>query len=98
MMMECVFGLGMTDMECTVDALLKRLCEAETTINRCHFIHAIAHAYTCISYLATLTGNTAVVIASSFVSTHHTRLILLQVAGDVAYNKKNTYLHMCTCS
>lgn len=52
-------------------------------------VHAIAD----MSYLAAFTGDTAVVIASCFVSTHHTWLILLQVAGDIPYNtKKNLSL------
>lgn len=38
-------------------------------------------------YLAAFTGDAAVVVPSGLVPTHHTGLILLQVAGDVPCNR-----------
>lgn len=46
--------------------------------------------YVCV-YLATLTGNAAVVVACGLVATHHARLILLQVAGDVPWHTKRAH-------
>ena len=40
----------------------------------------------CVSHLAALTGDAAVMVASGLVSTHHTRFILFQIAGDVPCN------------
>lgn len=38
-------------------------------------------------YLAALTGDAAVVVPSRLVPTHYTWLVLLQVAGDVPWNR-----------
>lgn len=38
-------------------------------------------------YLASLTGDAAVVVPGGLVPTHHTWLIFLQVAGDVPWNR-----------
>lgn len=37
--------------------------------------------------LATLAGDAAVVVASRLVPAHHARLVFLQVAGDVPWNR-----------
>lgn len=47
-----------------------------------HCVKVIAE----MSYLTALAGDAAVVIAGRFVPTHHTWLILLQIAGDVPYH------------